>query len=317
MQRHAVKTSTKAQRLARPLLIPLLRSYVRHAPGTVGKLGLWNKVIAHTWWLETMTVARTFFGARMHVDGGDIVGRYLSYFGIWEPNLTAFIGERLKPGDVFVDVGANVGYFTLFASSLVGDEGGVVAVEVLPSVFEVLERNVRENDARNVRVLNVGAWDKEDQLQVFAEARGLAGTATLLENTEDRWGREAMGIVPVRPLSAILHPDEVAAARFVKIDVEGAEWHALAGLMPFLRSSRDDLEFSIEISPKVLELQNHGPDELLELMRQHRFNAYILDNNYTVANYIHGSVERPVRLTTLPDQETVDLIFSRVDAETI
>ncbi len=172
------------QATCRPLLIPLLRSYVRHAPGTVGKLGLWNKVIAHTWWLETMTVARTFFGARMHVDGGDIVGRYLSYFGIWEPNLTAFIGERLKPGDVFVDVGANIGYFTLFASSLVGDEGGVVAVEVLPSVFDVLERNVRENDARNVRVLNVGAWDKEDQLQVFAEARGLAGTATLLENAE-------------------------------------------------------------------------------------------------------------------------------------
>jgi FkbM family methyltransferase len=311
-----LKTSEPAKRVLRPLVLPPMRAYIRHAPGSFGKAGIWNHVLAHTWWLETTAVADTDFGARLHVDGRDIVGRYLRYFAVWEPNLTALIRERLGPGDVFVDVGANLGYFSLLASGLVGETGRVVALEVMPSIFDVLERNIEENMATNVRAVNEGAWDSESELTLFAEGDGLAGTATLFADNNDRWQRSAAGTVRVRPLSEILQPEEVAAARFIKIDVEGAEWQVLEGLLPVLEEMRPDLELAVEVSPALLAQQGHTSDDLLGLLGQQGFHAYLLENDYAAAAYLRGPVKRPARLERIAeDRETVDLVFSRIDAE--
>lgn len=76
------------------------------------------------------------------------------------------MAERLKPGDVFVDVGANIGYFSLLASKLVGPGGRVVAIEASPEVFDLLRRNLELNKAHNVRAVNVAISDREGSLQL-------------------------------------------------------------------------------------------------------------------------------------------------------
>jgi len=81
----------------------------------------------------------------MWLDKVDVVNLFLYYFGGWEPAITQVVRQALKPGDVFLDVGANVGYYTLLASRLVGDTGRVIAVDASPSVYEILSRNVSRN----------------------------------------------------------------------------------------------------------------------------------------------------------------------------
>ena len=72
--------------------------------------------------------------------------------GKWEPRTTQFIKDNLKPGQIFVDVGANVGYYTLLASKIVGNSGKVYAFEPLELSWTVLSKNLGMNELKNVIV---------------------------------------------------------------------------------------------------------------------------------------------------------------------
>src|SRR5580765_7707639 len=82
----------------------------------------------------------------------DSIGFHLYIDGIYEPAEIAWVLARLEPGDVFVDVGANIGVFTVMAAKRVGPTGRVIAFEPSPSVIRYLEENVRLNELTNVTV---------------------------------------------------------------------------------------------------------------------------------------------------------------------
>ena len=75
----------------------------------------------------------------------DVLSEWIFYTGAWQPALTAWLRRALAPGDVFVDVGANTGYFALLAAALVQDGGSVVAIEASPATHERLRTNLAPN----------------------------------------------------------------------------------------------------------------------------------------------------------------------------
>jgi hypothetical protein len=128
------------------LLIPFVRMYIRYAPWGMGKRSFWAQIVGPYFaWHAHKFIVSTAFGRQIAGDTRDIVQQHIYYFGVWEPNLTRWIVRRLAPGDVFIDVGANVGYYSLqrcsanllLASKLVGQSCSVVAIEHLqpPSRF--------------------------------------------------------------------------------------------------------------------------------------------------------------------------------------
>jgi FkbM family methyltransferase len=304
------------RRALRAILIPPLRAYIRFAPTGFGKKALWKNLLAHLWWLETTVLARTLFGSEMRVDAEDIVGRYIYYFGVWEPILTSWVRQRLAPGDTFVDVGANVGYYSLLASQLVGDSGKVVAVEAAPQTFSVLRENVLRNRADNVRTVNMAAWDSETSLQIFSKAGNTPGTSTLMPGWAKQWNLEPHCEVPAAPLSEILTSEELKSARLIKIDVEGAEWRAVVGLVPFLAACRPDLEIVMEIAHEMLQAEGKSCEDLLALFQSMGFHPYRVENDYSAMAYLSeqmpGRPKRIDQVSTVSDQ--MDVIFSRVNA---
>ena len=103
------------------------------------------------------------------------------------------------------------------------------------------------------------------------------------------------------------------AARVVKIDVEGAEWHVIQGMVELLQDCRQDLEVMVEVTPKLLTAEQHTSAELLALFAHHGFRPYILENDYSPLAYCAPSVPlSPRPITNLPaDCEQADIIFSR------
>jgi FkbM family methyltransferase len=310
-----------ALRLPLPLLTAMhyatvrpLRAYIRYAPWAFGKTLLWNRMISHFRWLESSreptAEARTFFGSTILVDPQDMCGRFIYYFGTWEPNLTHWISQRLKDGDVFVDVGANVGYFSLLASTLVGS-GHVVAVEPTPRAFDMLQESMRRSRVTNVRAVNAAAWHERSVLQMFSGAN--LTMSSLMSDWAARWNDYESCDVPADRLADILTPQEMKSARIVKIDVEGAEWHVIEGMVELLESCREDLEIMVEVTPKLLAAEQHTSDELFELFGRYGFRPYILENDYSPLTYCAPSVPRsPRRITSMPaDCEQADIIFSR------
>ena len=81
------------------------------------------------------------------------VDEYIFMHRNWEPQVGKVLHQQLATGGVFVDVGANIGYFSLLASSLVGESGKVVAFEPLPQLVNQIRRSAAENDYRWLQVV--------------------------------------------------------------------------------------------------------------------------------------------------------------------
>jgi FkbM family methyltransferase len=180
-------------------------------------------------------LSRPYLGSQLWVDvGRSSTERLLFLEGArLSPELDLLAG-LLAPGNRVADVGANIGYYTLAFAAAVGPTGAVESIEPMPENLETLERNVRANDLRQVRVHRcaVGAEDRPTRLQP-----GFNATVNQSGTLE----------VPMRRLDSLL-PDGVD---LVKIDIEGYEGHALAGAQQLLSRSRPAL--FIELHPGLVE----------------------------------------------------------------
>ncbi|MFD8967702.1 FkbM family methyltransferase [Streptomyces sp. NPDC059568] len=298
-------------------LVSVGRGYVRHSPVSPGKAALAAEYLntqlrAH----PRRRVVRARFGARFAVDTRDLIQRYLYMFGVWEPHMTRWLRGRLGPRDTFVDVGANIGYYSVLASQLVGDGGRVVAIEASPVFLQRLSQNVRLNELGNVRAVNGAVSDGRKTLTFV-----LASSANMGANSIVPYDGPAESTfeIEARPLGEILDPVEISTARVIKIDVEGAEGSVVRGMKPMLDKLRPDAEITVEVTPERMAQLGDSAEELLTIMRDHGFNVYRLANDYRPESYpaaLRGAPVVPVRWRG-PVVEESDLIFSRVDAETL
>ena len=145
-----------------------------------------------------------------------------------EPAVERAVRTLLKPGDTFIDAGANIGFYTVLASKLVGPDGAVIAIEMMPETAAVLRKNIGLNDAANVRVVEVALSDVAGQTATAAAPPGKLGQA--------RVGGESTGpatTVTTTTLHDVLADLERVA--LMKLDVEGMEIPALRGAGDALR----------------------------------------------------------------------------------
>ncbi|NED81952.1 FkbM family methyltransferase, partial [Streptomyces sp. SID11233] len=162
-----------------PVAQATARAYVRYAPGVAAKARVVDSCLNQSLRATPrQRQCRTRVGTRFNVDTRDLIQRYIYMFGMWEPNLTKWLGSRLKPGDVFVDVGANIGYFSALGARLVGPGGAVVSVEASPTFAELLRANLRLNRGDNVRLVEQAVSDREETLTLV-----LASSANMGANS--------------------------------------------------------------------------------------------------------------------------------------
>lgn len=298
----------------RPLLVPIARLCVRYAPHPAIRRAFWVHLVTPFFiFSNSRFVAPTIFGAAIAGRTDDIIQRHLFYFGVWEPNLTAFLSARLRPGDIFVDVGANIGYFTLLASRLVGRDGKVIAVEASPNIFARLSDNLRRNHATNVAATNIAVSDRVGTTQLFLGSDSNIGQTGTVATPGSRYECD----IATTPLDTLLDGIDAARVRFVKVDVEGAEWSVLQGMQGLLRSGARELEVFVELTPKSLRACDKTVDDVLKMFADCGFLPYAIENDYSAEGYMSpGAVTRPTRLRGAISAQT-DVIFSRIDAESL
>ncbi|WP_425543953.1 FkbM family methyltransferase [Streptomyces crystallinus] len=298
-------------------LVTFGRGYVRHAPSAIGKASLSARFLNPRLRDQPRKrVVPTRFGASFAVDTTDLIQRYLYMFGIWEPHLTRWLERRLRPGDTFIDVGSNIGYYSVLASRLVGETGRVVAIEASPTFHAQVLRHARINGCDNIRAVNSAVSDRSRMLTfILASSRNMGATSTVPYDGP----AESTFEIEARPLPEILDPAEIANARVIKIDVEGAEGSVVRGLAPLLDRLRPDAEITVEVTPHRMKQLGDDVTELLTTMREHGFHTYRLTNDYAPESYpaaLSGPAAVPVRWRAPIDSES-DLVFSRIDAESL
>ncbi|MFD8915105.1 FkbM family methyltransferase [Streptomyces sp. NPDC059575] len=300
--------------MPRPAVLRALRAYVRHLPAAPGTSALAGWLSDQLTAQPVTATARTRFGADFPVTTSDVIQRYLYLFGVWEPHLTQFITGRLRPGDGFVDVGANIGYYSVLARSLVGPTGPVVAIEPCPDFHLALRRNTDADGWGTVRTVQAAVGTEPGPVTFYLEtSTNLGGTTTVRPRTV-----ESTFQAQAAPVHELVTAEEFAAARLIKIDVEGAEAAAVTTLLPVLDRLRDDAELLIEVTPRSLAKQGLTVDDVLGPLKHAGFHIYRVVNDYDAASY-----PRDLRHPTAalrwgaPITTMTDLVLSRTDAETL
>jgi FkbM family methyltransferase len=288
------------------ILLPIARLYIRYSPFSTFKPLLWR----YFFWRARTYTAHTRFGAAMSGRSNDLVQGYIYYFGVWEPNLTEFIQRSIgsQSHRTFIDVGANVGYFTLLASRLL-PHGRVIAIEAFPSIYEKLLKNISINNCSNVRTVPFAVTETTQQLSMFHAGQDNEAATTSVVGT--------FSSAPIRvdgkSLADLLTASEISSVRLIKIDVEGAEYSVVRGMLPILPMLPADAELVIELTPSVL-----GEDRLqyiLSALEAADYHPYVLKNSYSPAYYMSGpELSAPIRMKSLPTSQS-DVVFSRTNAE--
>lgn len=175
----------------------------------------------------------------------------------------------LRPGDVVVDVGANIGYVSCLAALQVGPSGRVVAVEPADDNLAVLRANVRRNRLDNVEVIAAAAGRQADTRDLFMRG-GCSAVNSLYPRS---CYAEVTRVVPV-PVVAL--DDLVGAANLVKIDVEGAELDVLGGMRRLLNAP--GMQVLVEWHPLLQRATGRGTLELPEFLLDSGLSMEVVDD---------------------------------------
>jgi FkbM family methyltransferase len=206
--------------------------------------------------------------------------------GTNEPAVQDAIVGHLRPGDTFLDVGANVGFFSLLAARVVGPAGTVVAMEAVPDVARCVEANAHRNSLSNIRVLPVAAGARSGTAQL-ALARHPGGAVLASAGTPPDATRTID--VPVVAIDDLVRRADIPPPNVVKIDVEGAEDSVLDGLGETLTTTRPTLV--IELDDASAQGLERRADDLVRRLRAldyrvDRLPAAYSGGSWNVAHYV-------------------------------
>lgn len=196
-------------------------------------------------------------------------GRALIEHGSWAGEVAGVVQTRLRPGATFVDVGANIGYFSVWASALVGERGRVFAIEPDPSNVELLRANLWRNRCRNVRVLPVAAWSEPGHVSLVSRPEGGA-----LSEVRPSTGADEDGgtLVPCARLDELIGPP----VDLMKVDAQFNDHRAVAGAAALIGASP---EISVAVEFERAELERRGEDVagILDGYRGLGFELFVLE----------------------------------------
>jgi FkbM family methyltransferase len=296
-----------AERLVRALLLIV--------PYYAGSLPL---LIRTALWKPLTVDGTTEDGIRLRCRLPDLIPTYLYLFGTWEPDLSALLRRRLRPGDTFIDIGANIGCMSALASRLVGPHGVVVAIEPAPRTIAVLQETVAMNDLTNIRLVAAAVSDRDDELPLFVGPSFGTGITTTVAR---RFLLREEGRVRAATLGSLVTREELATTRLIKIDVEGAEDRVLAGILASIDALAADAELVVEVMPNWWTDPRLRPIDVLRPFLERGFHVYLLTANYWPWRYLWprdvGAAQRLRDFAVLERRARLDVVLSRTDADAL
>jgi FkbM family methyltransferase len=208
-------------------------------------------------------------GHKMLLDAKDPL--HLLINKVYEEFETEIVKKLIKKGDIVLDVGANIGYYTLIFAKLVGDKGRVYAFEPEPKNFVLLTKNIELNQYQNVMLVQKALSDKEGIIKLNLLEDNTAGhfIGSVTKNNENSID------VSVTRLDEYFN-DYDGTINFIKMDVEGAESGVIQGMIKLLQKI-NHLTMMVEFNPRIIIRFGVEPEHYLELLQENGFKLYELD----------------------------------------
>lgn len=245
-----------------------------------------------------LTLPNRTFGFEMDYDPQSIADvstrRSIEMYGCCEPEVVHLMSRVLREGDIVIDVGANVGFFTLVMSHLVGRTGTVLAFEPGLNNIPKLDINLRANRVDNVTIQLAPLWSVVEPVTFYLSqdsgANALVATPGSLSS--------------IKMQADVLDSFAEKQPRLIKIDVEGAEEHVLRGAEKMLL--RGVPYITCELNQKALARFDCSQDSLRKFMWESNYEMFLLTGNGSIPPLI------PPGTQLVSERENLNVLFSSV-----
>jgi FkbM family methyltransferase len=207
-------------------------------------------------------------GHKMHLDSKDSLS--LSINGGYEEFETALVKKLVKEGDMVLDIGANIGYYTLLMASIVGTKGKVYAFEPDPANYELLRKNVILNSYHNIILINKAIMDRTGFVEFFLSEDNNADHKIF----EGVRGEKHIKVEKISIDKYFSKPN--TKIDFIKMDIQGAEGYAFRGMRALLKANRN-IKIVTEFWPYGLRNCSQDPEALLDYLKGIGFRIYNVD----------------------------------------
>lgn len=200
--------------------------------------------------------------------------------GVYEPDILAVIKKHLPRNGIFVDIGSNIGQHALFAASVVGPSGSVVAFEPIPRLVSQLTESINLNNFQSIISLNpIACSDTESEVTIRLRPGNIGGSG--LHHTDPSYSK-----VLIKTSRADTYITNLPKVDLMKIDTEGHEVETLRGLEQTLAQHKPKI--IVEFSPSLRENQNDYIKNFFTLLQKYSYSFYDLEEGEMLIQEPHA-----------------------------
>lgn len=219
---------------------------------------------------------KLFNGLHMYVNATDHIQKNIFWYGRYEEE-ASFLWQRIVQNDsVVLDIGANIGYFSLLAAAK-AIEGKVISFEPVSAFRNDFKKNIALNNFKNIEVLSFAVSDKNEETDIYLSADDNLGMTSLTPPENFSGKKERISTIV---LDEWTKTKNLSKIDIVKIDVEGAEEKVLTGMTDILQNQRPAI--FIEIINTQLSRFDSSAEELWRLLQQCGYQGYEITKRCTL-----------------------------------
>lgn len=206
----------------------------------------------------------------INVNPTEHIQRQLFWYGYYEKPVGDLLKKLLRPGNTFVDVGANIGYFSLLASGNF-PRGRIISLEPVSKSFEALKANIALNKINNIEAFNIAAGKTEETSTIYLAGDDNTGMSSLHQPENYSGQTEMVKVTRLDQLAVDLKLEQIDV---IKIDVEGYELAVLEGMKEVMEKFRPHI--LLELNPHTLSYFNLKPADVINYTAGFSYDAYSL-----------------------------------------
>lgn len=221
-----------------------------------------------------------FGNFRMVLDTNDSdISQQIKKFGWYDDEKfeTELFKTRLKPGMSVVDLGANIGFYSVLSRSLVGNDGRIFSFEPFPNNAQLIRQSIKENSYTNMFLIESAVSDYVGNSTLYLSPDACS-EHSLLNLDFDHLNQSNKITVPVTTVDHYFQNNvDDFKVDFIKMDIEGSEGKALNGMKTILEENKK-LSIITEFWPNGFRKDGKNPKDFLDALASLNFKLYNIDN---------------------------------------